>query len=90
MPEPRLNKGETIQTTPSPVVQYYAVPESMRNIHFHVIIVVDVMFVNSLTFLVIVSKSLKYTTSIYLKSRKKTQLILGLTKFIQLYAKYGL
>ena len=48
------------------------------------------MYVNPLTFMAMTSKSLKYTTSIYLKSRKKTQLILGLTKFIQLYAKYGL
>ena len=51
---------------------------------------VGIMYVNPLTFMAMASKSLKYTTSIYLKSRKKTQLILGLTKFIQLYAKYGL
>ena len=35
------------------------------------------------------SKSLKYTTSMYIKSRKKPQLVSGLMKDIQLYAKYG-
>ena len=44
---------------------------------------------NSLAFMVMVSKSFKLTTSMYLKSWKKPQLLLGLTKFIQLYTKYG-
>ena len=47
------------------------------------------MFVNSLTFLVIVSKSLKYTTSMYLNSWNKHQLLSGLTISIQICAKYG-
>ena len=38
--------------------------------------------------MVTVYKSLKYTTSIYLKSWKKPQLISGLPKFIQLYTEY--
>ena len=47
------------------------------------------MYVKYLTFLSILSKSLKYTTSMYIKSQKKHQLVSGLTKVIQLYANYG-
>ena len=47
------------------------------------------MYVKSLRFLVTVSKSLKYTPSMYIKSRKKPQLVSGPPKVIQIYAKYG-
>ena len=46
------------------------------------------MYVKSLMFMVTVYKSLKYTTSIYLKSWNKPQLISGLPKCIQLYTEY--
>ena len=83
-------KRKTVQTPPPLVVQYCAtVLDSIIQIHHHVSIVVDAMYVNYLTFMVTVSNILKYTTSIYLKSWRKTQLVLVLTKFIQLYSKYG-
>ena len=50
------------------MVQYYAaVLAFIRQIHRHFRIAVDIIYVNSLTFLVTVSKSLKYTTSMYTK-----------------------
>ena len=48
------------------------------------------MYVNSLIFMVTASKSLKYKTSMYIKSWKKPQLVPGLTEVIQIYSKYGL
>ena len=83
-------KGNTVQTNPSPVVQYYAAfSASIRQLLRQVGIVVDIMYVNSITFLVAVSKSLNYMTSMYIRSWKKTHLVSGLMKVIQLYAKYG-
>ena len=71
------------------VVQYYAnVPSSIRKLHCHVSIAVEIIYVKSLTFLVMVFKSLKYMALVYINIRKKTQLISGLTKGRQLYAKY--
>ena len=83
-------KGNTVQTNPYPVVQYYtAVPASIRQLLLQVGISVDIMYMNFLTFLVMVSKSLNYMTSMYIKSQKKPHLFSGLIKFIQIYAKYG-
>ena len=47
------------------------------------------MYVKFPMFLVMVSKILKYKTSMYIKSWKKPHLVLVLIKVIQLYAKYG-
>ena len=72
------------------MVQDYAnVPASIRQIHRPVRIVGNVIYVNSLIFLVMVSKSLKYMTSMYIKIQKKPQLVSVTTKVIQVYTKYG-
>ena len=56
------------------MVQYYAaVLAFIRQIHRHFKIAVDIIYVNSLTFLVTVSKSLKYTTSMYTKCRNMSR-----------------
>ena len=71
------------------MVQYYAVVlEFIHQMYFHVNIAVNIMFVNSLPFLVRVYWRLKYTTTVFIKIRKWSQLVNWLTKFTQLYVKY--
>ena len=78
-----------MRTTPPSVVQNYAaVPASIRQLHLHITISVDIMCVHSLPFLVKVSQRLKFTTPMFIKSWKRPQLITGITKVIQSYAKY--
>ena len=79
-PELGSIKGKLVRTTPSPVVQYYAtIPALNRQLCRNTSIAVGVMYVNSLIFMVTASKSLKYKTSMYIKSWKKPQLVSGLT-----------
>ena len=67
-------KGKTVRITPSRVVQNYsAVPESIRHLHRQVNIAVDIIYVNSLSFLVTLSWRLKYTKSMFIKRRKRSQ-----------------
>ena len=64
-------KEKTVRTTPSLVVHNYsAVPASIYQLHHHVTIAVDIMYVKYLVFLVIVSRRLKFTTSMFMKSKK--------------------
>ena len=52
-------KGKTVQTTPCPVVQdYAAAPALIRKLQPHARILVNIMYMNYLTFLVTVPKSL--------------------------------
>ena len=55
-PDLRSLKGKTVRTTPSPVEQDYAVfLVSICQMHRHVNLEVDIMYINSLTFLETVS-----------------------------------
>ena len=76
-------KAKTARTIPYLAAQdYVAVPASIHQLHRHVNIGVEIMYVNYLPFLVIVSQRLKYTSSVFIKSKKWSQLVMGRTKFI--------
>ena len=73
-------------TTPSPVAQNYAAfPASIHQLHHQINIAVDIIDVKALPLLVIVSRHLKYTTSMFTNIRKRSQLVMRITKVIQLY-----
>ena len=83
-------KNKTVRTTPSLVVRNYAsVPAPIRLLHHYVNISVGIMYMKSLLLLVTVSRSLKYTTLMLIKSRKRLQLVTGITTVMQLYTKYS-
>ena len=82
-PDLGLLKGKTVIIPPSPMFKNYAsVPASMRLLNRHINIAVGVIYVNYLMFLVIVSWSLRCTTLMYIKSRKRSQLVTRITKVI--------
>ena len=70
------------------VQDYTGVPASTRQMHFYVNIPVYIMYINYLQLLVTVSQKLKYIMSMFIKIRKRSRLVEGITKVIQINAKY--
>jgi hypothetical protein len=55
----------------------------------NVTLLLDIMFVNSLPFMVSVSRKIKFTTVEYLPGRKQPQLIMSIKKIVNLYTSRG-
>eukprot|EP00957_Ditylum_brightwellii_P009033 682733-Ditylum_brightwellii.AAC.1 len=69
-------KGKmTCKIPPSVRTDYINVPQALINLHKHVTITVDVMFINKIPFLISVSRSIKFTTAQMLNNRKKSSLL---------------
>jgi hypothetical protein len=60
-------RGKTVQVTPPPVVtDYVQIPREIMSLNRNVTLLIDIMFVNSLLFMVSVSRKIKFTTVEYL------------------------
>ena len=63
-------KGKTTRRAPEHVrTDYVAVPQDFLKLQKNVTLVVDVMFVNSLPFLITMSRNIRYVTVEHIKSR---------------------
>jgi hypothetical protein len=69
-------RGKTIRITPPPVVTYYIqIPREIVTLNRNVTLLIDIVFVNSLPFMVSVSRKIKFTTVEYLHGWKQPQLV---------------
>jgi hypothetical protein len=69
-------RGKTVRILPPPVVtDYVQPPQEIVTLNRNVTLLIDIMFVNSLPFMVSVSCTIKFTTVEYLHGRKQPQLV---------------
>ena len=65
-------KGKSVRTKPQPVVKdYVEVPTELKQKNIAVELCADVMYIQGVTFLVTISKHLKFYTIVPLNSRSK-------------------
>ena len=89
-PSVQALKGKTIRTKPSPVVTYYvAVPHAIFEENRNVTLSVDVMLVNHIPFLTLISRHLKFINAETLHNRTTSQLVQCVTNLKALYTKRG-
>jgi hypothetical protein len=83
-------KGEIVRVTPTPVVtDYVHIPKEIMSLNRNVTLAIDIMFVNSLRFMVSISRKIKFTTVEYLLRRKQNHLVKSIRKIINLYKTRG-
>jgi hypothetical protein len=83
-------KGKMIRTKPEHVrIEYVQIPRDFVELHKYVMLVAEVMFVNSLPFLVTSLQGISLVTIEYLKSRTAKRLIDTLERVIRIYRKAG-
>ena len=70
-------------------MDYVEIPRDLVNMHKYVTLVADVMFVNSLPFLVTSSRRISLVTIEYLPSRTAKRLALTLERVIKVYKREG-
>ena len=89
-PPPEGVRGRTVRTTPdSVVVDHVEIPRAILERHQRVILAIDVMFVNSVPFLVTVSRGLNLLTTEYTPSRTAKQLAAGIRRVMDVYSRGG-
>jgi hypothetical protein len=83
-------RGKTIRTKLEHVrIEYVQIPRDFVELHKYVMLVAEVMFVNSLPFLVTSLQGISLVTIEYLKSRTAKRLIETLERVIRIYEKAG-
>ena len=83
-------RGKTTRTKPDHVrVDYVEIPWDFVELHKHVMLVADIMFVNGLPFMVTSSIGISLVTIEYLHSCTANRLIHTLHRVIQIYSKTG-
>jgi hypothetical protein len=83
-------RGETIRTKPEHVrIEYIQIPRDFVELHKYVTLVADVMFVNSLPFLVTSSRGISLVTVEYLKPRTENRLVYTLERVFRIYGTAG-
>jgi hypothetical protein len=82
-------RGNIVRIKPSPVVtDYVQIPREIVSLNNNVTLLINIMFVNSLPFMVSVSRKIKFTTLEFLHGRKQPQLVTSI-KNINLYQTRG-
>ncbi len=76
-------------TLDSVVVDHVEIPRAILERHQWVILAIDVMFVNSVPFLVTVSRGLNLLTTEYTPSRTAKQLAAGIRCMMDVYSRGG-
>ena len=62
-------QGKTVwRATEQIITDYVAIPRDFMKLHTHVTLVADVMFVNNITFLVTLSRGVKFVIAEHVKS----------------------
>jgi hypothetical protein len=83
-------RGKTVRNTPEAVVaDYVEIPKEILDMNKAVTIAADVMFVNGLPFVVIISRKIKFTRTEYVPSRSQSNLVKSLIKIVSLYKTRG-
>jgi hypothetical protein len=83
-------KGKMTRNTPEPVLtDYIKIPRAIIDINKNVTLAADVMFVDSIPFLISVSRNVKFTTSEYVPRHTKPILVKSLKRIISLYGARG-
>ena len=84
-------KGKTARSRPTPIVtDVVDIPRELLTSHQNVELCVDTMFVNTLSFVTTISKTIKYRTCDYIPTRTVGEYIKVLTKVVQQYNDAGL
>ena len=84
-------RGKTVRESPKHVVtDVVAIPRDFMKLHKFVTLVADVMFVNSVPFLVTSSRGIKFVTAEHLQSRTAKQLSKSLKRIMCLYSRGGM
>jgi hypothetical protein len=82
--------GKTVRRKPEQVeAEPGCIPDDFHCLHRFVVLTADVMFVNSIAFLTMLSQKLQLSTVEQLSSRTATQPSNSLTKIVRLYARTG-
>jgi hypothetical protein len=71
------------------MTNYIKILQEIIDLNQNAIITIGIMFVNGLTFLVSVSREIKFTTAEYLSKKKQPHLVKSIKKIISLYNKRG-
>jgi hypothetical protein len=83
-------RGETVRNTPDTVVaNYVEIPMEILDMNKAVTIAADVMFVNGLPFVVTISRKIKFTTTEYVPSRSRSNIVKSIIKIVYLYKTRG-
>ena len=74
-------KGKSVRRRLEAIIRYYVeIPEDILGMNINLKVLVDVMFVNKLTFLVSVSKRLKFTKIEYIPNSLEKELARSVNK----------
>ena len=83
-------KGKTVRSKPKIAVKdYIEIPFELKLAHQGIELCADVMYIQKLTFLVTISKNLKFVTIQFIKHRSKEDLIGGIKSVLATYNKAG-
>lgn len=83
-------KGKTVRRRESHVnLTVRPISEDIMNRHKEVVICFDVMYVNSIAFLVSISRAIKFRTAEALQNRRSETLLTGLRRIKMIYARRG-
>ncbi len=83
-------KGKVTRQKPTPVVEdIIEIPQELRMTQMNVTLCVDVMHVNSLTFLTTISRKLYYRSAQFIKTTSKDELLQALETLVSMYNNAG-
>ena len=90
-PDITMLKGKSMRRKPASVVTEY-VDISLKNLESpkELKVSTDIMFINKLLFLVIISQGLKFTTIEYLSSKNEIALVTSINKIVSYCKSHGL
>ena len=84
-------KGKSVRRKlDSVVTDYVEIPREILVSRKELELSMGIMFINKITFLVSISRRLKFTTIEYLSSKNKTALITTINKIVRYYRSHGL
>ena len=87
-PSRAIVRGKTVRVVPDRVdPEYITIPKDFILLHKKIVLVADVMFVNSVAFLVTMSRKIKFLMVEHLRSRSAKQLVHSLKNVIGLYVR---
>jgi hypothetical protein len=83
-------KGKTVRFAQEPILtSYVKVPQEIIDLNKEITIAAEVMFIHGMGFMITGSRGVKFTTSEYVPTRSKADLINSLKKVFEIYTQRG-